>query len=129
MYAPSQLFTASRRYAEATCDAWFVLSAKHGLLRPDDIIEPYDARLTTSPRVVDGRTIPSAWAGDVSRALLAEVGVTGLWATTFVVLAGAAYAEHIATLSLRCEYPLVGLGIGRRKSWLKANTPEPVAAR
>lgn len=122
MYAPSQLFTASRRYAEATCDGWFVLSAKHGILAPDDVIEPYDERLTTGPNTIDGRTIPSPWAGDVSRGLLARLRVTGIWASTFVVLAGRAYAEHIGTLSLVCEYPLAGMGIGRRKAWLRAES-------
>lgn len=119
MYGPSQLFTASRHWAEATCDAWFVLSAKHGLLAPDDVIDPYDERMQGKPRIVGGRRIPSAWAGDVSRALLLRLGVDGIRSTTFVVLAGKAYADHVATLSLRCEYPLAGMGIGQRKAWLK----------
>lgn len=32
-------------YAELTCDRWHVLSAKHGLVHPDEVIEPHDMRL------------------------------------------------------------------------------------
>ena len=34
-----------RRYAETHCCPWYILSAKHGLLDPDDWIEPYDLAL------------------------------------------------------------------------------------
>src|SRR6185295_10488748 len=43
----SELFYRSRRYAQANFDSWLILSAKHGLLRPDQIISPYDCKLTT----------------------------------------------------------------------------------
>jgi hypothetical protein len=33
------------RPVEASCGTWLVLSAKHGLLDPDEIIEPYDVAL------------------------------------------------------------------------------------
>lgn len=32
-----------RAYAEATGEMWFILSAKHGLVDPETVIEPYDA--------------------------------------------------------------------------------------
>ena len=43
----SELFYRSRRYAQANYDGWLILSAKHGLIRPSDIIAPYDRKLTT----------------------------------------------------------------------------------
>lgn len=43
----SDLFYKSRRYAQAHYDAWLILSAKHGLVRPRDVIEPYDCKLTS----------------------------------------------------------------------------------
>lgn len=46
----SQLFKKASAYAELTCDRWYILSAKHGLVRPDEIIEPYDMRLGTNDR-------------------------------------------------------------------------------
>jgi hypothetical protein len=35
-------FLAWRRYAEASGSAWFILSTKYGLIRPDTKIEPYN---------------------------------------------------------------------------------------
>jgi hypothetical protein len=43
----SELFYKSRRYAQAHYDAWLILSAKHGLVRPCDNIAPYDCKLST----------------------------------------------------------------------------------
>jgi hypothetical protein len=43
----SELFYKSRRYAQAHFDGWLILSAKHGLIRPEDVIAPYDCKLTT----------------------------------------------------------------------------------
>jgi hypothetical protein len=41
----SPLFKKRRHYATATGRPWFVLSAKFGLLAPDDVIGPYDVYL------------------------------------------------------------------------------------
>lgn len=38
------LFAKARAYAQ-TFDAWYVLSARHGLVLPDEVIEPYDVTL------------------------------------------------------------------------------------
>lgn len=46
----SELFYKSRRYAQANYDAWLILSAKHGLVRPCDPIAPYDCKLTILSR-------------------------------------------------------------------------------
>jgi hypothetical protein len=42
----SELFYRSRRYAQANYDAWFILSAKHGLVSPCEPLTPYDCSLT-----------------------------------------------------------------------------------
>src|SRR5262245_30218934 len=42
----SPLFRLAAHYCSATCDLWFVLSAKHGLVTPDQVLAPYDATLT-----------------------------------------------------------------------------------
>jgi hypothetical protein len=49
LYA-SDLFYKSRRYAQAGYDMWLVLSAEHGLVRPSDVLAPYDRKLTTLSR-------------------------------------------------------------------------------
>jgi hypothetical protein len=41
----SPLFQQSRRFVEYFRHNWFILSAKHGLIRPDAITEPYDVAL------------------------------------------------------------------------------------
>lgn len=46
----SPLFQARRKYAERVCDRWFVLSAAHGLLHPDQAVKPYDRSLADEPR-------------------------------------------------------------------------------
>ena len=43
----SALFRGRRRWVETTCGRWFVLSAKHGLVSPPEMLEPYDETLTT----------------------------------------------------------------------------------
>lgn len=46
----SQLFRGLRAYAEAHADARHILSAEHGVLRPDDVIAPYERTLTMMPK-------------------------------------------------------------------------------
>jgi len=48
MYDPSAYFRAMRSWAKDRGDSWFILSAKHGLVAPDNRLKPYDERgLTT----------------------------------------------------------------------------------
>jgi hypothetical protein len=60
----SALFRNRRTYVERTCDAWFILSAEHGLLSPSRVIEWYDRTLTKA-RVAERRE----WTDGVLRAL------------------------------------------------------------
>lgn len=41
----SPLFRARRAYAERFADRWYILSALHGLVAPDDYLEPYNLAL------------------------------------------------------------------------------------
>jgi len=43
LYDESGYFCDMRAYAAATGEMWFILSAKHGLVDPETVIEPYDA--------------------------------------------------------------------------------------
>jgi hypothetical protein len=38
----STYFDALRRYAESTGEPWAIISAKHGLVGPNETLEPYD---------------------------------------------------------------------------------------
>jgi hypothetical protein len=107
----SPLFTLASRYCAATCALWFVLSAKHGLLDPAAVIEPYDVTLQGL-----GRAGRQAWAHHV----LEQVRQRGLLdgRQCFLLHAGAAYAAPLAE-HLHAEQPLRGLGIGRRLAWYR----------
>lgn len=43
----STWFKKARAYAEAMGDRWYILSAKHGLIRPGQLISPYDLTLNS----------------------------------------------------------------------------------
>lgn len=147
----SRHFKAARAYVEATCDAWAILSAKHGLVMPDRVLEPYDARMPTNADARHG------WARRVNDAVVrrwCEVGFYPhpepdhmgghpvLWDCTregvpsFVILAGVEYrtafegpfVESGDCLALKIEVPMRGLAIGEQYSWLKANTPSLAGA-
>ena len=83
----STLFEGRRRFVERTCDRWFILSAKHGLLEPDAIVEPYDESLVGAPNADRRR-----WAQRV----LAQIDSLGLEmdSTVFELHAGADYRNH-----------------------------------
>jgi hypothetical protein len=103
----SPLFRKASRYCEAQYDAWFILSAKYGLVAPEQIIAPYDCRL-----LAQGEAARAAWG----RTVLAQIQARGLVKATFYFHAGKAYRKPLAS-SLKCRFPLKGLGIGRQMAW------------
>ena len=109
----SALFQKARAYAEGTADAWFVLSAKYGLVNPDTVIEPYD--VTLNEMGVGERRV---WVAKVQQQL-ELVTRTG---DTIVMLAGAHYREGLTAAlqrrGVRVEVPMQGLKIGEQLQWL-----------
>lgn len=114
----SALFLKSRAWVRGNCDAWFILSAKYGLLHPDAVVEPYEQTLKTL--TANERR---AWADRVT----AQMQTAGLLVpgTTFIWLAGMPYKQDLAGLlsDYRQEDPMAGLPIGRRLQWLTENAP------
>jgi DGQHR domain-containing protein len=110
LYA-SPLFRLAARYCTLACDRWFVLSARHGLVEPAEVIEPYDVTLRGL-----GRADRQAWATRV----LGQLQQRGLLGAGhhFLLHAGAACTDPLARL-LGAEQPLQGLGIGQRLSWYR----------
>jgi hypothetical protein len=108
------LFRAAREYVETRCDEWFILSAKHGLVLPDDVLAPYELYLAaTTPRY------QAAWNLRVGRQVTRYVGPRN---ARLVVLAGTAYRAWSATSLYPIETPLRGLGMGKQLAYLtKAN--------
>jgi hypothetical protein len=107
----SQLFRKASAYAEATCDRWYVLSAKHGLIRPDEVIEPYDMRLGAS-----GGPPVHVWADRVREQLAVELA--DVPSVTLVALAGAQYQTVLRPCQWPFEIPMKGLGIGQQLGFL-----------
>ena len=62
------LFKYRRKYAERVGCPWYVLSAKHGLLHPDEWIEPYECALKGKCRPVK-----CAWAERTLEQITAEL--------------------------------------------------------
>jgi hypothetical protein len=111
----SQLFKKASAYADATCDRWYVLSAKHGLVHPDTVLEPYDIRLGTNHR-----TTPPIhqWGARVKEQLDAELA--GLENVTLIALAGEQYRIAVHNSRWPVAVPMKGLGIGQQLGWLTA---------
>lgn len=115
----SPLFRAARAYAEAKGGPWAILSALHGLVLPDQILEPYD--YTFEKRHGEGpryrKSDLERWGNGVQRDLVRR------WPEGRVVfLAGSSYFEAVRWLGDRRVCPLEGLGIGERLAWLRRET-------
>jgi len=108
----STLFQMSLRYLLRTCSRVYVLSAKHGLVNLDDVLEPYDLQLTKLSLVEQRR-----WGMRV----VSELARDNASRENMVALAGMPY---IRALRLWLPYgwymndPLQGMQIGQRLAWL-----------
>lgn len=109
----SALFKKTRPYVEQHCDKWYVLSAKYGLVYPDQVIEPYDETLNTKSRREREDWTVRVWE-QISPQLNSDDCV--------VILAGARYREFLIPLiesrGCRVEIPMEGKSIGRQLQWL-----------
>ena len=103
----SPLFRKASTYAEATCDRWYVLSALHGLVHPDQILSPYDHTL----RIRD-----YAWADRVVGQL--EAALADVERPQLVILAGARYRAILDRSAWPYKVPMLGLSIGQQFAWL-----------
>jgi hypothetical protein len=109
----SALFTKSVAYAKKHADLWFILSAKYGLVFPEQILNPYDVTLRKK-----GASERKLWAGRVFEELLPYLSA----GDSVVFLAGKAYRQYlidqIRRIGCRVEVPMEGLGIGKQLQWL-----------
>ncbi|MBN1887238.1 MAG: hypothetical protein JW850_04590 [Thermoflexales bacterium] len=120
------LFKAARAWAERNADGWFVLSAKHGLIGPGQMIEPYDQTLNrmsaAARREWAERVYQRMWAMSVVASVMSFTCIT------WVFLAGQAYCAPIllftkvdvGQMHIAFETPLAHLGIGQQIRWLRA---------
>jgi hypothetical protein len=127
------LFRTASAYAEACCDHWYVLSARHGLVEPETELEPYDQSLSDMPCSERDR-----WGIALVRQLISRWGAIAN--VRWVILAGKPYVNairpeliaianghrRIAAAWLLPELPLVHLAIGMQMQWLKQEVADHV---
>ena len=108
----SPLFIGRRRYVERTCDEWWILSAEHGLINPQEVIAPYDNTLKNASRR-DRR----AWADRVLRAIEQQIGPSA--GDIVEIHAGSDYRDYGLVIGLlergvSVENPTQGMRVGEQ---------------
>lgn len=117
LYA-SPLFRKNLQYAESLePDNIFILSAKYGVVKLDQKIQPYNETLNN---MNSGKR--KQWANQVLHSL---EDLTDLERDDFVFLAGKNYREHIIPSINHYEIPMKGLEIGRQLQWLTGKISSP----
>ena len=117
LYSASTLFSLSYEYAKVNADRVYIISAKHGLVGEDEVIEPYDETLnekTASER--------QAWSQMVLNQLKQ---VCDIQRTNFIVLAGKNYYEYLIPYLSHVSLPLGKLPLGKRIEFLQRNLAYP----
>lgn len=111
----SALFRKMRAVVEELGSPWFILSARHGLVQPDQQLDPYDLALKDM-RASERRSWAKRVIGQMESVLPP--------ADRIVVFAGKTYREFLmAWLMGRSpvvETPLAHLAIGRQQQYLVA---------
>jgi hypothetical protein len=110
----SALFRKERAYAEHAGVPWFILSAEHGLVAPDEWLAPYERYLADTTA-----SYRSAWGGWVAARLDLLAGP--LSEKVVEIHAGSTYLDairpHLERLGARVVDPLHGLSMGQRLAW------------
>jgi Family of unknown function (DUF6884) len=112
LYA-SDWFQKARDYVEATNSPWFILSAEHGMISPDQVISPYERTLNTM-----NKAERQQWAARVK----GQMESTLPNVDRIVVLAGSRYREflmdYLRHRAATVDVPMQGLGIGKQLHYL-----------
>ena len=107
----SPLFQKNLQYAKSlNPDKIFILSAKYGLLRLNEEIEPYDKTLNK----MRSNEIKE-WANSVLNQLKK---LTDIENDEFTFLAGNNYRKFILPNIKHYKIPMLGLSIGKQLQWL-----------
>ncbi|NNN07920.1 MAG: hypothetical protein HKL85_01850 [Acidimicrobiaceae bacterium] len=108
----SPLFVGRRRFVERTCDQWWILSALHGLVDVNDVLEPYDFTLIGASRAEK-----RAWSETVLASIDDRVHASK--GDAFELHAGADYRlfgleEGLLARGCQVENPTEGLRSGEQ---------------
>ena len=109
----STWFTKAKCYVEQQRCSWFILSAEHGLLKPNQITIPYNKSLTQVS--IQERRL---WTAKV----INQMQSLNLSEKRIVILAGQRYREllvpELRRMGAEIEIPMAGLSIGQQLQWL-----------
>lgn len=123
LYAASRWFQAARAYAEQH-DAWYILSARYWLVRPEQQINPYQESLYWMSALQRRNWACRVWEQLTKTDLPAD--------TTFVLLAGRVYREPLMVFiewaGHPWQAPLAGYGYARQITRLRDLAEREVAA-
>lgn len=113
----SALFRGRRRFVESSCDEWWILSALHGLLHPEEVLEPYDVTLKSMPPAERRR-----WSAHVLRSI--EKRIQPRHGDVVELHCGAEYRDFGLAAGLQqrgvaLENPTQGMPIGKQLSFYK----------
>lgn len=115
----SSLFRKSLLAALDISSSVYIVSAKHGLLRLDQMIEPYDVTLKRMPK--HDRLV---WAENTGRQLADALNrhdvVTAFCGNEYIYPLRSAFSQ----IGCRIELPLHGLSLGKRLSALRTRIHE-----
>lgn len=115
MYSASQWFRGGYLYAlSLKPERVYILSAKYGLLSPEQVISPYNQTLSGAR---DGEV--RRWSTAVYRQMVAQ-GIN--FNDEAVFLCGKNYRKYLQRLFPKAQAPLKHLGIGRQMQFFKENT-------
>lgn len=121
----SPLFAGRRSHALRTGGPWYILSAKYGLLAPDDVIGPYDVYLADQ-----SSGYRRAWGEFVVAQL--DCLEPSLHGRTVEVHAGAAYVDPLrqplAARGAAITTPMAHLGLGQQLAWYARARPTHASA-
>ena len=113
MYQASQWFRGGWKYAESLHpDEIYILSAKYGLLRPDDMISPYEQTLNAAKDAQIRK-----WSIMVAEQIR-KAGVDRTQHTIF--LCGKNYRKYIKNLFKNHSAPCSHMGIGKQMQFFNS---------
>lgn len=112
------LFRAAREHAERNGSTWRIISARYGLLNPENRVKPYNLTLRQFSEFERLQ-----WAQAVCGSLVYELRDAGERPIEVVVLAGADYAGPICRkleqLGIKWSCPLDGMAVGERLRYFR----------
>jgi len=114
MYSASNLFRKAYAYCCKKYNALAILSAKYGLLLPEEEIEPYN--LTLNKVTADN---VKEWSEEVFVQMTKKLNLQDFDIIFFH--AGKRYRKYLISklekIGVKCEVPLRNLSIGRQLAW------------